>query len=134
MRLSIVILNIVLFIIIINVINGGLFTMSSLVYIFLISFGVVIGASLFSGIAAIICNHPPLKKMLDISLTIKIWAMAIAIGGTFSSFEAIEKGIFSGEIKSVIRQVIYITVALLGANLGYAFIKLIKTCGDLWLK
>ncbi|MDF2892431.1 MAG: ytrH [Clostridia bacterium] len=115
-------------------VKGECFIMSNIVYMFLISFGVVIGASLFSGIAAMICNHPPLKKMLDISLTIKIWAVAIAIGGTFSSFEAIEKGIFNGEIKSVAKQIIYIAVALLGANLGYGFIKLIKTCGDLWLK
>lgn len=108
--------------------------MSSVIYVFLIAVGVMIGASLFSGIAALLCNHAPLKKMLDVSQTIKIWAVAIAIGGTFSSFEAIDKGIFNGEIRSAIKQVIYIAVALLGANLGYGFIKLLKTCGDLWAK
>lgn len=108
--------------------------MNHLLYTLLISFGVIVGASLFSGIAAIICNHPPLKKMLEVSLTIKIWAVAIAIGGTFSSFEAIDKGIFQGEIKSVLKQIVYIAIALIGANLGYGFIRLLKACGDLWLK
>ncbi|WP_249168720.1 YtrH family sporulation protein [Alkaliphilus sp. B6464] len=105
---------------------------TSIVHNFLIAFGVVIGASVFAGIGAIITDYPPLKLMLNISSSIKIWAMAIAIGGTFSSFEVIEKGLFEGELKSIIKQIIYILVALLGANTGYSFIKLIQRCGEIW--
>ncbi|MBU5676331.1 YtrH family sporulation protein [Alkaliphilus sp. MSJ-5] len=105
---------------------------TSIVHNFLIAFGVVIGASVFAGIGAIITDYPPLKLMLNISSSIKIWAMAIAIGGTFSSFAVIEKGLFEGELKSIIKQIIYILVALLGANTGYSFIKLIQRCGEIW--
>ncbi len=104
----------------------------SMVQNFLVAFGVVIGASIFAGIAAIITNHPPLKTMLNIAGSIKIWAMAIALGDTFSSFAAIEKGLFEGEFKSIIKQAIHVLTALLGANMGYSVIKLIQRCGELW--
>ncbi len=92
------------------------------------------GASLFAGIGAIINSHPPMKTMHDIAGSLKIWAVAMAIGGTFTSFEIFEKGILKGDIRSLAKQVIYIVVALVGANLGYELIKLLKRCGEFWLK
>lgn len=99
---------------------------------FLIAFGVVIGASIFVGVGAIITDNPPLRTMVNLATSIKIWAMATALGGTFSSFAVIDKGLFEGEIKSIIKQVIYIFVALLGANAGYSFIRLIQRCSEVW--
>ncbi len=106
--------------------------LTSFIQNFCISFGVVIGASIFSGIGAIITGHPPLRSMINLSSSIKVWAMAIALGGTFSSFEVIDKGLFEGEIKTILKQIIYIFAALLGANAGYTLIKLIQRCGDIW--
>jgi len=97
---------------------------------FLISFGVVVGASIFGGVGAVITNDPPLKAMLDIASSIKIWAVAVTLGGTFSSFAAIEKGLFEGEFKSIVKQAIYVLAALLGANMGYNAIKLIQRCSE----
>ncbi|PKM49413.1 MAG: sporulation protein [Firmicutes bacterium HGW-Firmicutes-7] len=107
---------------------------NSIVHNFFIAFGVVFGASVFAGIGAIITNNPPLKVMIDLSSSIKIWAMAIALGDTFSSYAIIEKGLFEGEFKTIIKQAIYVLTALLGANTGYSFIKLIHRCGDIWGK
>lgn len=95
---------------------------------FLISFGVVIGASIFGGVAAVLTNEPPLKSMEDLAGSIKIWAMAITLGGTFSSFEAIEKGLFQGEVRFIIKEAIYVLTALTGANMGHYVIKLIQRC------
>lgn len=105
---------------------------TNIVHNFLIAFGVVVGASIFNGIGALITSNPPLKAMIDIARTTKIWGVAIALGGTFSSFNVIDKGLFYGDIKALIRQAIYVLVALLGANTGYSFIKLIQRCGQLW--
>lgn len=105
---------------------------TSIIHNFFISFGVVLGASFFAGLGAIITDHPPLRTMLNIASSIKIWAMAAALGGTFSAFAVIDKGLFEGEIKSIIKQVIYIFIALLGANAGYSFIKLIQRCSEIW--
>lgn len=107
---------------------------NNILYSFLIAFGVVVGASVFAGIGALINDQPPLKTMLDLAGSIKIWAVAVALGGTFSSFEIIEKGLLKGEIKSIIKQAAYILMALIGANTGAGFIKLIQRCGDLWAK
>ena len=46
---------------------------ASLINNFLIAFGVVIGASVFAGIGAILTDQPPLKTMLDLAGSIKIW-------------------------------------------------------------
>ena len=106
----------------------------NIINIFLISFGIVIGASVFSGIGAVITNNPPYKTMLDIAGSVKIWAMAAALGGTFSSFSVIDRGLFEGEIKSLIKQIIYIAIALLGGNTGNSVIRLIARCALLWKK
>lgn len=106
----------------------------NIIYSFLISLGVILGASFFSGVGALINNHPPLKTMMDLASSIKIWAVATALGGTFSSFEVIEGGIFKGEIGALIKQILYILSAMLGVNLGLRLLKLIEKCGEIWVK
>ncbi|WP_425446270.1 YtrH family sporulation protein [Dethiothermospora halolimnae] len=106
---------------------------TNLLYNFLIAFGVIVGGSFFAGLGALITNNPPVKTMISVASSIKIWAVAVALGGTFSSFEVIEKGILKGEIKGVIKQCGYILMALVGANIGYMFIRLIKKCDKIWL-
>lgn len=106
----------------------------SIIQIFFIAFGVVLGGSIFAGIGAIITDTPPIRAMMNMASSIKIWAMAIALGGTISSFSIIDKGLFEGEIKSFIKQIIYIFIALLGANVGYSFMRLIQRCSEVWGK
>ena len=87
-----------------------------------------------AGLGALINGHPPLKTMFNIAGSIKIWAIAVALGGTFSSFEIIEKGIFKGEIRSIIKQAVHVVIAVVGANMGYGFIRLIQKCGESMLR
>ena len=72
--------------------------------------------------------------MLDVSKSIKIWAVAVALGGTFTTFEIFEKSLFQGDIKSTLKQAFYIVAALIGANSGYSFIKFFQYLGAPWLK
>lgn len=102
------------------------------VHIFLVAFGVVVGSSIFNGLGAIITGSPPLKAMLDIARSTKIWAVAVALGGALSSFNVIDKGLFYGDFKALVKQAIYVLVALLGANTGYIFIRLIQRWGQIW--
>lgn len=104
--------------------------LGNLVYSFMVSFGVIIGASAFSGIAAILLNHPPLKIMSDLSNSIKIWAVATALGGTFSSFSILEEGIFRGELRGMLKQIFYILASLIGANLAVNSIELLQKWGE----
>lgn len=105
---------------------------NSMIHNFLVAFGVIVGASGFAGVGAILTDRPPLKTMIDIAGSIKIWAMAVALGDTFSSYAAIEKGLFGGEFKSILKQAAYVLTALSGANAGYGVIMLIQRCGQLW--
>lgn len=107
---------------------------SSVIYSFFVSFGVIVGGSSFVGVAALINNHPPFKTMVDLADSIKIWAVATALGGTFSSFKLIEEGLFRGEMVSLAKQIVYILAALIGANLGVRFVKLIQKCGHIWIQ
>lgn len=108
--------------------------LSNIVYSFLVSFGVIVGASMFAGIGAVINDHPPMKTMLDIAGSVKVWAVAIALGGTFSSFQIIEKGLFRGEIRSIAKQAVYVLAAVTGANSGLNLVKLLQRSGEQWLK
>ncbi|MDF2948459.1 MAG: hypothetical protein K0R07_473 [Sedimentibacter sp.] len=107
---------------------------TSIIQNFLIAFGVVIGASLCSGLGAVLTNEPPYKVMVEVANSIKIWAIAASLGGTFSSFAVIEKGIFDGEIRTLIKQALFIIISLTGANMGYEFIRLLQRCGAIWGK
>jgi hypothetical protein len=107
---------------------------SNMIYSFFIAFGVMLGACTCAGIGAIINNHPPLKTMFDLASSVKIWAVATALGGTFSSFQVLEEGIFRGEVRLAFKQMLYILAALIGSNTAYTVLKLLKRCGELWIK
>lgn len=97
-----------------------------------VAFGIIVGASVFAGLAAIVNNHPPIKTIVNVADSLKIWAVAVALGGTFQPIEALDQGLFRGELRSIAKQLIYIISALAGANAGYGFILLIQKCGRLW--
>lgn len=105
---------------------------STLIINFFIALGVMIGASLFAGLAAVISHHPPVKTMVTVADSLKIWAVAVALGGTFQSIEALDQGFFRGNIRSVAKELAYVLAALAGANAGFSFIMLIKRCGQAW--
>ncbi|AKL93611.1 sporulation protein [Clostridium aceticum] len=103
----------------------------NIIYNFFISLGVLLGGCLLGGVAATLNGHPPLKTMMDLCEQIKIWAIVVALGGTFPSFKVFDTGLFNGEIRSVIKQVIYILSALLGAHVAYKLIYYLEGSGKL---
>ncbi len=98
----------------------------NVLYNFFISLGVIIGGSIFGGLAATLTGNPPLKTMLELCDKIKIWAIIVALGGTFPSFKVLEVGIFNGEIRGLAKQVIFILSALVGAHIGHKLIFLFE--------
>lgn len=89
------------------------------ILIFFTALGIILGSSLLGCFAAILVKDPPVGTMLKLAQEIKIWAIVAAIGGTFSTFEIFESGLFQGELKPVIKQLIYIFCALAGTQSGY---------------
>jgi len=86
--------------------------------IFFTSMGVVIGASVFSSVAAVFVKTSPLRTMARIADDIKIWAIVAAIGGTFSTIEILGSGIFDGEIRATVKQILFIISSFMGASAG----------------
>lgn len=93
-----------------------------IVLIFFTALGVMLGSVMVGSLAAVLVREPPMAVMLKLARDMKIWAITAAIGGTFSTFEIFESGLFSGEVRAVVKQILYITSALAGTQLGYYFI------------
>lgn len=93
-----------------------------LVLVFFTACGVILGASILGALGASLMRDPPVSVMLRIAQEIKIWAIVAAIGGTFSTFEVFESGIFRGEITTVVKQLCYVLSSLAGAQCGYFLI------------
>ncbi|MCL6448904.1 MAG: YtrH family sporulation protein [Armatimonadetes bacterium] len=98
-----------------------------LVLIFFTALGIMLGAALIGSLAAVMVREPPAAVMLKLARDMKIWAIAAAIGGTFSTFEVFESGLFQGELRAVIKQLLYIFSALAGTQAGYQLI--LALCG-----
>lgn len=92
------------------------------ILVFFTALGVLLGASLVGSLAAVLVGHPPVEIMLKLAQEIKIWAIVAAIGGTFTTIEIMQLGILEGEIRTLIKQLLYLISAFGGAHLGYIII------------
>jgi hypothetical protein len=90
---------------------------------YFIAFGIVLGGSLLGGLAAFIACQPPLAKIQDLSSLLKIWGMVGALNGTFDSFMKIEHIFAEGSISPVIKQLIFIVSAFMGAHSAWLLIQ-----------
>jgi len=93
-----------------------------LVIIFFTAAGVLLGAALAGALGAALTGQPSISTMLRLAREVKIWAIVAAIGGSFSTFEIFESGLFRGEIAAVARQLLYVLASLAGAQAGYFLI------------
>jgi Sporulation protein YtrH len=93
------------------------------IHSFFIALGVLLGGSLIGAIGAFLVGEPPLTKMFEFANRLKIWALVAAIGGTFDAFYSFERGIFQGETRDIVKQVLLIISAMGGAQTGWQLIK-----------
>jgi hypothetical protein len=86
---------------------------------FFVAYGIVIGGSISGGIGSFLflTGKPPLLTMAGLADQLKIWGLVGALGGTFDSFLQIEK-ILVGNFSPVVKQLIMIVAAFLGAHMG----------------
>lgn len=96
--------------------------MATLIMNFLVAFGVVIGGSFLGGIGAILTLQAPAVVMEHWAEKIKIWALVVAVGGTIDPLRVIESHFLEGQLSPVIKQILYIISAFLGAHMGTTLI------------
>ncbi|HLT58867.1 MAG: YtrH family sporulation protein [Limnochordales bacterium] len=86
---------------------------------FFTALGVMLGGSLFGGLAALFYPESPFHRMRALAADVKLWAIVVAIGGTFPTLRALDSGLFNGEATHLIRQLGVIVAGFLGAQTGY---------------
>lgn len=85
---------------------------------YFIALGVLLGGALIGGVAAYLTGQPLLTAIYRLSLSIRIWAIIAAIGGTFDTVYSFERGLLDGETKDIFKQFLLILSAMGGAKTG----------------
>jgi len=86
---------------------------------FFTALGVVLGGSIVGALASVAFEGSPFHTMVVLAKPIKLWAILVALGGTFPTMEAIDSGILGGEARLLVRQLAMVVCGFLGATLGY---------------
>ncbi len=74
---------------------------------------------IIGSLASVVSPGSPVHTMLVIAKPIKLWAMVVAIGGTFPTIQALDSGIWTGEIRLLLQHLAMIVSGFLGARAGY---------------
>ncbi|MCK9222072.1 MAG: YtrH family sporulation protein [Limnochordia bacterium] len=96
---------------------------------FFTALGVILGGALVGSLATVLTYGSPLATMNHLAKACKLWAVVVAIGGTFQTIKAIEIGLVDGEVFAVARQFCILISAFSGALIGY-WIIITLTGGD----
>jgi hypothetical protein len=86
---------------------------------FFSAFGVLVGGAVIGSFAAFFTNASPFNMMRELVKVYRIWAIVVAIGGTFPTIRVIESSLFDGQLLALVRQLVIIVSALCGAYTGY---------------
>lgn len=86
---------------------------------FCTALGVVIGASIIGSIGTLITYGSPAQTMMDLAKNVRIWALVVAIGGTFSTIRIIESSILDGQFTTLLRHGVVILGAFTGSYVGH---------------
>lgn len=89
---------------------------------FFTAFGVVLGGAIVGSFATLLTTGSPLQTMNMLAKSVKLWAVVVAMGGTFPTIRAIESGLAGGEVFTLVRQVATIIAGFGGATCGYAIV------------
>jgi hypothetical protein len=89
---------------------------------YFIALGVLLGGAFIGGFGAFLTGEMPLTAIYRFANSLKIWALVAAIGGTFDTFYSVERGLFEGETRNIIKQFLLILSAIGGAQTGMIII------------
>lgn len=85
---------------------------------FLVALGVTLGGSLSGAAASLLVGGHPMDRLRFLADEMRLWGILVAVSGSFEPLRGIEQGLFTGEGKALLRQIIYLLVAMVGANFG----------------
>lgn len=99
-------------------------------YPFFTSLGVVLGGAIIGSLPGLVLDGRPLRTAYELARGLKIWAMVVAVGGTFPTIRALETSILGGELIVLGKQILLLAGAFTGANTGHWLITTLAGAGE----
>lgn len=84
-----------------------------------LAFGVTLGGGLLGALGHWLAGESTHASAAEIAFRIRIWAVAVAIGGTITALENFEKSLSTRAMLDLVRGGLTLTAAYAGAELGY---------------
>ncbi len=88
-----------------------------------LALGVTVGGGLLGALGHWLAGHPHDANATEIAFRIRIWAVAVAIGGTISALEHFEHSLASRALWDLARGSLALMAAYGGAELGYWLVR-----------
>ncbi|MCY0898249.1 MAG: sporulation protein [Firmicutes bacterium] len=88
-----------------------------------LALGVTVGGGLIGALGNWLAGHAASADASQIAFKIRIWAVAIAIGGTISALEHIEQSLTRRAMADLVKGSLTIFAAYAGAELGFWLIR-----------
>lgn len=85
------------------------------------SLGVVIGGTIFGSLSSLFIFESPIKIINSILNDIRLWAILVGLGGSFTTIRGLEIGL-SGEFTQLAKQGLILSGAFLGSYYGFKLI------------
>lgn len=89
---------------------------------YFLALGVTLGGGLLGGLGQWMVGKME-SDPAQIAFRIRIWAVAVAIGGTLTAFEHIERGLAEWSLPKIVRDAVMIVSAYWGAQSAFWWIK-----------
>lgn len=90
---------------------------------FLIALGVTLGGTLSGAAASLLVGGHPMDRLRFLSDEMRLWAILIAMSGSFEPLRGLEQGIFGLDPKAMGRQMLYLVTAMAGAHMAYVLLQ-----------
>lgn len=94
-------------------------TLRGLALAFCTALGVILGGALIGSLPGFLTPEPPFYRMQKLATDMKLWAVVVALGGTWPTLRAVDSGLFQGDVAALARQMTTIAASLCGAQVGY---------------
>lgn len=89
---------------------------------FFLALGVTLGGGILGAMGNWMAGKGP-QDPSQAAFRIRIWAVAVAIGGTLTALENLERGMYYRALPQILRDGVTIVLAYLGAQWGYLLLK-----------
>lgn len=90
---------------------------------FLVALGVTLVGSLGGATASLLVGGHPIDRLRYLADEMRLWGVLVAVSGSFEPLRNIGQGLFAGQTRLLVRQILFLLVAMLGAHIGYILLQ-----------